>query len=36
MLFGSYARDMATQDSDVELLVIVPEVKNKFREMIQL
>ncbi len=36
ILFGSYARDMATQDSDVDLLVIVPEVKNKFREMIQL
>jgi len=36
ILFGSYARGAAAKDSDVDLLVIVPEVENKFREMIHL
>ncbi|MBI3903406.1 MAG: nucleotidyltransferase domain-containing protein [Nitrosomonadales bacterium] len=36
ILFGSYARGDATEDSDLDLMVIEPEVDNKFEEMIRL
>ena len=36
ILFGSYARGDATEDSDLDLMVIEQEVTNKFEEMIRL
>ena len=36
ILFGSYARGDATEDSDLDLMVIEQEVVNKFDEMIRL
>ena len=36
ILFGSYARGDATEDSDLDLMVIEREVPNKFDEMVRL
>lgn len=36
ILFGSYARGDATNDSDLDLMVIERELPNKFEEMIRL
>ena len=36
ILFGSYARGDATEDSDLDLMVIEQEVVNKFDEMVRL
>ena len=36
ILFGSYARGDATEDSDLDLMVIEPEVQNTGEEMIRL
>lgn len=36
ILFGSYARGDATEDSDLDLMVIEPEVQNAGDEMIRL
>ena len=36
ILFGSYARGDATENSDLDLMVIEPEVANKFDEMVRL
>ncbi len=36
ILFGSYARGEATEDSDLDLLVIEPDVKDKGEEMVRL
>lgn len=36
ILFGSYARGDFTADSDLDFLVILPEVKDRFSEMLRL
>jgi len=36
ILFGSYARGDAQEDSDLDFLVIEPELKDKFSEMVRL
>ena len=36
ILFGSYSRGEANQDSDVDFLVVQKKVKNKFKEMVRL
>ena len=36
ILFGSYARGDFDVDSDLDFLVILPEVKNRFAEMVRL
>lgn len=36
ILFGSYARGDAREDSDVDLMVIEPEVHGKHAEMVRL
>ncbi len=36
ILFGSYARGEAQEHSDLDFLVIEPELKDKFREMVRL
>ena len=36
IIFGSYGRGDATEDSDLDLMVIAPEVGNKYEEMIRL
>lgn len=36
VLFGSYARGDATDESDIDLLVIEDEVPNRAREMVRL
>lgn len=36
ILFGSLARDEADEGSDVDLMVIEPEVSDKYTEMIRL
>ncbi len=36
ILFGSYARGVATEDSDLDFLVIEPQVRDKGLEMIRL
>ena len=36
ILFGSYARGDATENSDLDLMVIEREVANKFDEMVRL
>ena len=36
ILFGSYARGDADEGSDVDLLVIEPEVSDNFKEMLRL
>jgi predicted nucleotidyltransferase len=36
VLFGSHARGDAREDSDVDLLVIQPEVEDRAREMVRL
>ncbi len=36
ILFGSYARGEAQENSDLDFLVIEPELKDKFREMVRL
>jgi len=36
ILFGSYARNEATHDSDLDLLVIKPQLINKGMEMVKL
>ncbi|MDO8413737.1 MAG: nucleotidyltransferase domain-containing protein [Gallionellaceae bacterium] len=36
ILFGSYARGDATEDSDLDLMVIESKVGNKFDEMVRL
>lgn len=32
LLYGSYARGEATEDSDIDLLVVLDEIENPFRE----
>ena len=36
ILFGSYARGAANNESDLDFLVIVPSLANKHREMVRL
>lgn len=36
ILFGSYARGEARENSDLDFLVIEPELRDKFREMVRL
>ena len=36
IMFGSYARGNANEDSDLDLMVVEPEVSNKSDEMIRL
>jgi len=36
ILFGSYARGDAGEDSDLDLLVIEPQVEDRAREMVRL
>lgn len=36
VIFGSYARGDAREDSDLDLLVIEPEVRDRAREMVRL
>jgi predicted nucleotidyltransferase len=36
ILFGSYARGQAGQDSDLDFLVIEPAVESEFQEMVRL
>jgi predicted nucleotidyltransferase len=36
ILFGSYARGDATEDSDLDLMVIEPQLEDKFGEMVRL
>ena len=36
MLFGSYARGDAREDSDLDLLVIEPRVDDRAKEMVRL
>lgn len=36
ILFGSYARGEASEDSDPDLLVVEPTVENKAQEMVRL
>jgi predicted nucleotidyltransferase len=36
ILFGSYARGEATEDSDLDFLVVEPEVKDALSEMVRL
>ncbi len=36
ILFGSYARGDASDDSDLDFLIIEPELQDKFREMVRL
>lgn len=36
ILFGSHARGEADADSDVDFLVIEPEVENRYAEMVRL
>ncbi|KAF0206005.1 MAG: hypothetical protein FD173_479 [Gallionellaceae bacterium] len=36
ILFGSYARGDATEDSDLDLMVVEREVPNKFNEIVRL
>jgi predicted nucleotidyltransferase len=36
VLFGSYARKEANDDSDLDFLVIVPALANKHQEMVRL
>ena len=36
IVFGSYGRGEATEDSDLDLMVIAPEVEDKYAEMIRL
>src|SRR5579864_1160397 len=36
ILFGSYAHDEQNADSDLDLLVVLPEVTNRFAEMVRL
>ncbi len=36
IVFGSYGRGDATEDSDLDLMVIAPEVEDKYAEMSRL
>ena len=36
IVFGSYGRGDASEDSDLDLIVIAPTVENKYAEMIRL
>ena len=36
ILFGSYGRGDATEDSDLDLMVVEPEVSSKYEEMVRL
>lgn len=36
ILFGSYARGQATADSDLDFVVVEPQVKNRRAEMVRL
>jgi predicted nucleotidyltransferase len=36
ILFGSHARGLARPDSDLDFLVVEPEVKNRFEEILRL
>ncbi len=36
ILFGSYARESQREDSDVDLLVILPQVQSKYKKMVDL
>ncbi len=36
LLFGSYARGEASEDSDLDFLVILPTLANKHQEMVRL
>lgn len=36
ILFGSYARGEANEDSDLDFLVVEPEVKDRWGEMVRL
>jgi len=36
IVFGSHGRGDASDESDLDLMVIMPEVKNKYKEMVRL
>jgi len=36
ILFGSYARNEAREDSDIDLLVVIHELKSPHKEMVRL
>ncbi|RJO64898.1 MAG: nucleotidyltransferase domain-containing protein [Myxococcales bacterium] len=36
ILFGSYARGDARPDSDVDFLVVIPDLKDRLKEMVRL
>jgi predicted nucleotidyltransferase len=36
ILFGSYARGCATEDSDIDIMVVKPSVKDRVMEMVEL
>ncbi|MDN5750651.1 MAG: nucleotidyltransferase domain-containing protein, partial [Pseudonocardia sp.] len=36
ILFGSYARGDARDDSDLDFVVVLPEVKSRWKEMVRL
>lgn len=36
ILFGSYARGDARPDSDIDFLVVIPGLKNRFKETVRL
>lgn len=36
ILFGSHARGLAQSDSDVDLMVVLPEVRDRMAEMVRL
>ena len=35
-LFGSFAEDRASEDSDIDIVVVMPEVKTKFFKEVEL
>jgi len=35
-LFGSFAQDRAVEDSDIDIAMVMPEVKNKFFKELEL
>ena len=36
ILFGSFAKETAKEDSDIDLLIVMDEVKNKAQEIVRL
>lgn len=36
IVFGSHSRDDASPDSDLDLIIILPHVESRFREMVRL